>query len=1029
MKCLFVHLSDLHIKDTSVKIVVKAEKLVKNLTEYLVGKKACFFVFTGDIAFSGLEAEYQIAMNFMDKIEEYFKSNFENILLQFVFVPGNHDCDFSEKAAIREAVLNDISKDISKALDEDMLKVCLAPQIKYNEFHECYTDPKKIVKQYGLLTIYRFNLSGFQLNINCYNTAWCSKKKETIGKLYFPVSIVPKDIGNSHLTISLLHHPFSWFAQNTKNEFIRAVEKSSHIVLTGHEHDSGEYDKYDRKSKLKTTYIEGGLFNNDNVQDCFFDLLEYDFNGQVIRTSAMGFDGSKCSLIDRSDWHKLEVGIKKNCSMSLKDSYFEFLNDPGEPFVHKRKKILKLDDIFQYPNLKKIRSAGSSNPEKIVNIFSAKSLKSHLDRDKNCTIVANGKAGKTTLAKKLYLEFYCDERFPLLVKGGDLGSRKDNYLLNLVKKECREQYDESIPNSYFQLDKKQRVLIIDDYHKSRLNSDARYKALSIFMELFDIIIIFTEQLSENIPINNYDAKTFSLEDFFIYEICEMGHFCRNEMIENWICLGQEEIIGSEELTIQANTLKHDLDTVLGEGVIPGYPFFIIVIIQSMDSKKNLDMQNGSFGYFYQLLINQALLNSNHEINPDIKNSFLEELARYVYANKTLKLTMEDMKNVHIKLVDKYDCLVDLRDLLNDLVSTLFLSYDKKDYSFKYPFVFYYYVASWMKSNKNTHDFSGEINKMLSEFINNIGLDDYTNMLIFYFYLTKDYDSLALVKVRVDKLFSSMTPCDFDDNVKFLNSSSPTISGFMMGESRDESYRKKHFKQLDKASAGSNKKIIKIEEKPDNSLSTNEQSHFGVINQTVQLVGQILRNFPGSLLGTTKLELVSGCYKAVLRGINYWLALVENNYDSVRKMVCKLMAKDDGNIGEKEQEIVANIVTHHVAMLTCLMQIKTLARALGSEQLSSTYEKIIQADNSVSNQLIDMALKLGHFSSISVRDIVNFHLCVKDNSLVDNMLKSLLLERFYFYEVDFGHRQTLCSKLGIKIDDPRIINGTYRKNKK
>ena len=54
------------------------------------------FIVSGDIAQSGQTAEYEIAYNFFTDIQEYLQ-NKKGLRALFFFVPGNHDCDFSDE--------------------------------------------------------------------------------------------------------------------------------------------------------------------------------------------------------------------------------------------------------------------------------------------------------------------------------------------------------------------------------------------------------------------------------------------------------------------------------------------------------------------------------------------------------------------------------------------------------------------------------------------------------------------------------------------------------------------------------------------------------------------------------------------------------------------------------------------------------------------------------------------------------------------------------------------------------------------
>lgn len=60
-----------------------------NISSYL------FIVITGDIVNSGKSVEYSAFENFIKSFEKRIKQYCQDIIVEYIFAPGNHDCDFS----------------------------------------------------------------------------------------------------------------------------------------------------------------------------------------------------------------------------------------------------------------------------------------------------------------------------------------------------------------------------------------------------------------------------------------------------------------------------------------------------------------------------------------------------------------------------------------------------------------------------------------------------------------------------------------------------------------------------------------------------------------------------------------------------------------------------------------------------------------------------------------------------------------------------------------------------------------------
>ena len=95
MRITICHLSDIHFGLDGNTILEKQEKLCDAILQNALKKDIVLFIVTGDIAQSGQEEEYSIAMDFFLDVKEYLEKR-KSLRILFFFVPGNHDCDFSD---------------------------------------------------------------------------------------------------------------------------------------------------------------------------------------------------------------------------------------------------------------------------------------------------------------------------------------------------------------------------------------------------------------------------------------------------------------------------------------------------------------------------------------------------------------------------------------------------------------------------------------------------------------------------------------------------------------------------------------------------------------------------------------------------------------------------------------------------------------------------------------------------------------------------------------------------------------------
>lgn len=189
MKIIFLHLSDLHLRYDSDPILMRADQIAATLGSVDVIFDACIVAVTGDIAYSGKPSEFDLAVRFFDSLHAALTRRYSDRDFKFVFVPGNHDCDFSQDVESRDLWLESLRGQHSEAQTGDTLNALLKVQFEFFRFACRWMkfDQGKPWFFHEELMIF----GAFQLRVGCYNTACSSRLNEEQGKLYFPTHLVP----------------------------------------------------------------------------------------------------------------------------------------------------------------------------------------------------------------------------------------------------------------------------------------------------------------------------------------------------------------------------------------------------------------------------------------------------------------------------------------------------------------------------------------------------------------------------------------------------------------------------------------------------------------------------------------------------------------------------------------------------------------------------------------------------------------------------------------------------------------------
>src|SRR3954470_16236008 len=109
MKIAVVHLSDIHFVDGNNPILGRAKRIGRAFQTTETEVDVCFVIVTGDIAFSGKSSQYESATAFFSEITEQLQSAHSDLRLEFVFIPGNHDCDLSTDPDVRTVLIDSVS--------------------------------------------------------------------------------------------------------------------------------------------------------------------------------------------------------------------------------------------------------------------------------------------------------------------------------------------------------------------------------------------------------------------------------------------------------------------------------------------------------------------------------------------------------------------------------------------------------------------------------------------------------------------------------------------------------------------------------------------------------------------------------------------------------------------------------------------------------------------------------------------------------------------------------------------------------
>ena len=148
------------------------------------------------------------------------------------------------------------------------------------------------------------------------------------------------------------------------------------------------------------------------------------------------------------------------------------------------------------------------------------------------------------------------------------------------------------------------------------------------------------------------------QDLLYARILPLGYKKRGKLIESFYRLTHQNVFIDKQLFLEeTKKLFDEVQTILGDKLMPAYPIFIISILQSMNMMQPARIEQTSYGYCYHTLIHYALSVKAKVRNEDIDSCFnyLGELAFYLYkkGDEIQSLSNVELKKFHEEYANQF----------------------------------------------------------------------------------------------------------------------------------------------------------------------------------------------------------------------------------------------------------------------------------------------------------------------------------------------------------------------------------------
>jgi len=1018
MKVAILHLGDAHISSANdgvlrlSKRVVDAARLVESKPDL------CVVCLTGDLAFSGLAEQFALARAFVADIRAHLEDAWgkSGCPIKVVVVPGNHDCDFSETSVIRNNLLDDIAKNPALALEPMAIAVCVPPLRAFFDFRDEIAGDGILDPSHRLFWQHRFTVNDQDVCIQCLNTAWLSRRHESAADKIFPEGLI-EDLGpEPALVVSLLHHPPHWLQPVNARAVRSRLQHTSNVILTGHEHTFAARNQQDSDGAT-SLYVEGLALQEHDSEASGFNVVVVDTDLRQFRVVPFRFEGLAFSeqVGPFVEWTPLGAEpLKGTADIQVSAATMAVLRDPGIDLRHPERGSLSLDDIFVFPDMREVEQDPTPKQPKI---FNSRKLLGLTAQHPLVLITGARESGKSCLAKRMFVEFLEAGLVPVLLDGANSRLRGDALK---DRREIERAFEEQYASDRDQLkalDRNKLVLLFDNYQALSLH--VAPQVLAALTHIAGRVVLFSHDLVQHVQeLVSLTARKNGAPDVAHFQIMPYGHVRREELIDRYIQLAAVTDHDKAE-TLRAD-MRRLLNTALGKYYAPSVPVAIVSILQARAFQEDLDLTKSTYGYYYELLVKRSLLTAAMPGELDVSFGYLTEMARRLFIEERKHWDESWFIRFHDSFNQKMALNLRFSDVNAALVERGMFVGSADRYEFRYGYIYFYFVARALAEDLT----SAEGRERVRVLTTNLHDEDAANTLLFLTHLSKDASIIDPMLDQAATVFGEAVEATLSIQENAFPEMEETLRDAVLqdrpiGQSRDA-----YLAGLDASEslagptamvvpAGAEDAALRAERSNDLVVLESLVARMFSAFRTMQILGQLLKNFPGTLDRDKKMRIARTTYGVGLRVLGAIHELLRQRSDETVRGIVEMIRESHQDMSTEKILDRARRSIGYLVYVAAYGTTQRVAMSVGSPLLQPIFDSINEDSPTPAIQLITAALALDRADAFPEDRVLALAKELSKNPLAMRVLKGLVITHFHLFDDDRAVRQRICSHLDIE----------------
>ncbi|WP_282017999.1 TIR domain-containing protein [Salegentibacter mishustinae] len=741
------------------------------------------------------------------------------------------------------------------------------------------------------------------------------------------------------------------------------------------------------------------------------------------------FDDVNSGWLNVLEWlEKVIEEHKKIHSLELKEDFLIFLESTDIlSKSHKSKDLLKLEDIFTYPILSTYDDKESRKRYNSVN------LPDEILEFGKVIIAGEKQSGKTAMCKILFSQLRKLNFVPIYIRDKNkfLGNPE-----NLLQKAYSEQYSEGELKDFnpFRI-----VPIIDDFHFAKHQEKIIYALDKYNTQLIIVDDIFGLNFNNQNLIIDY--QKFKIREFTAIE--------RDELIKKWIRITEESKIQINPNHLQKSVddktelIERSLGKILGKGIMPSYPFFILSLLAAQDIQKPLDQEITSQGHCYQALIYLYLRKegvTNEQI--DIYSNFLTELAFFIYSKKSTDITDEQFDEFLNYYTGKFNLPISVTKIVQTLANVNICKFDSfNQFGFSYEYIFYFFIAKYISENIDQ-------NKAIINYLTaNLHKDENAYITIFIAHHTKSSYILEELLLNAQILFEEFEPSSLNsEELSFFDKNEDKIIKALLPEFNHDTdqerkkilQRKAELEEDETEEVDNSRSKPKFEHREWNDEEMDEieklDTNLRLSMKTVEVMGTIIKNRSGSLNLESLENIFNEGMKVHLRILSSFLNVIKDE-DAEKGMVEFLKERLDSIKEEREEnerelkpdeiEKLARKIFWNLNFGVVHGVITKAIHSLGSSNLLTIAENVSTKEGTPSSFIVNHGIRMWYGKNLRVKEIAERIEKNNFSKTAESLIKYKIVEHVRLHKI--GYKELRKIEKELNLSSRKLLVENKKKN--